>query len=65
MTRTALIAGEGRLASAIAAALDAPLVYALDHLQPQVPARPFRLDTPLRRRRQGATPPPDRTSLGE
>ena len=44
MTRTALIAGEGRLASAIAAALDAPLVYALDHLQPQVPARPFRLE---------------------
>lgn len=44
MTRTALIAGEGRLAPAIAAALDAPLVYALDHLKPQVAARPFRLE---------------------
>lgn len=44
MTRTALIAGEGRLAPAIAATLDAPLVYALDHLKPQVEARPFRLE---------------------
>lgn len=44
MSRTALIAGEGSLAPAIAAALDRPLVYALDHLHPQVEARPFRLE---------------------
>ena len=44
MTRTALIAGEGRLAPAIAAALDNPLVYALDHLRPEVAANPFRLE---------------------
>lgn len=44
MSRTALIAGEGSLASAIAAALDRPLVYALDHLHPQVEAKPFRLE---------------------
>ncbi|WP_134682192.1 LpxI family protein [Paracoccus ravus] len=44
MSRIALIAGEGRLASAVAAALDAPLIYALDHLNPEVEARPFRLE---------------------
>lgn len=44
MSRIALIAGEGSLAPAIAAALDAPLVYALDHLKPQVAALPFRLE---------------------
>ncbi|QEU07823.1 LpxI family protein [Paracoccus yeei] len=44
MSRTALIAGEGSLAPAIAAALDRPLVYALDHLHPQVEAKPFRLE---------------------
>jgi len=44
MSRIALIAGEGRLAPAIAAALDAPLVYALDHLKPEVEAKPFRLE---------------------
>ncbi len=44
MTRIALIAGEGRLAPAIAAALEAPLVYALDHLKPDLEARPFRLE---------------------
>ena len=30
MTRTAVIAGQGALAPAVIAALDAPLVYALD-----------------------------------
>ncbi|MEG4642642.1 LpxI family protein, partial [Paracoccus sp. APAP_BH8] len=44
MSRIALIAGEGNLAPAIAAALDRPLVYALDNLKPQVEARPFRLE---------------------
>lgn len=44
MTRIALIAGEGRLAPAIAAALDQPLVYALHNLTPQVTAMPFRLE---------------------
>ncbi|MEF9604988.1 LpxI family protein, partial [Paracoccus sp. PXZ] len=44
MSRIALIAGEGRLAPAIAAALDQPLVYALDNLKPQVEAKPFRLE---------------------
>ena len=44
MSRIALIAGEGRLAPAIAAALDDPLVYALDGLKPQVAAKPFRLE---------------------
>lgn len=44
MSRIALIAGEGLLAPAVAAALDQPLVYALDHLKPQVEARPFRLE---------------------
>lgn len=44
MSRIALIAGEGSLAPAIAAALDQPLVYALDHLRPEVAAQPFRLE---------------------
>lgn len=44
MSRIALIAGEGLLAPAIAAALDEPLVYALHNLTPQVEARPFRLE---------------------
>lgn len=44
MSRIALIAGEGLLPSAIVAALDKPLVYALDHLSPEVEAKPFRLE---------------------
>jgi DUF1009 family protein len=44
MSRIALIAGEGLLAPAVAAALDRPLVYALDHLAPQLEAMPFRLE---------------------
>lgn len=44
MTKTAVIAGEGLLAPAVVAALDAPLVYALDGLTPQVAAQPFRLE---------------------
>ncbi len=44
MSRIALIAGEGRLAPAIAAALDNPLVYALDGLKPEIAAKPFRLE---------------------
>ncbi|TWI36790.1 LpxI family protein [Paracoccus sulfuroxidans] len=44
MTDIALIAGEGRLAPAIAEALGTPLVYALDGLQTQVAATPFRLE---------------------
>lgn len=44
MSRIALIAGEGRLAPAVASALDDPLVYALDGLSPSVEARPFRLE---------------------
>lgn len=44
MSRIALIAGEGLLAPAIAAALNDPLVYALSHLNPQVAAKPFRLE---------------------
>lgn len=44
MSRIAVIAGEGRLPPAIVGALDAPLVYALDGLDVQVPAKPFRLE---------------------
>lgn len=44
MSRIALIAGEGSLAPAIAAALDDPLIYALQGAAPQVEARPFRLE---------------------
>ena len=45
MTRTAVIAGQGALAPAVIAALDAPLVYALDGFAPEgVEAHPFRLE---------------------
>lgn len=44
MSRIAVIAGEGQLAPAVVAALDAPLVYALDGLKPEVAAQPFRLE---------------------
>ncbi|MTD98902.1 DUF1009 domain-containing protein [Paracoccus sp. YIM 132242] len=45
MTRTAIIAGQGALAPAVIAALDAPLVYALDGFAPEgVEAQPFRLE---------------------
>ena len=45
MIRTAVIAGQGVLAPAVIAALDAPLVYALDGFAPEgVEAQPFRLE---------------------
>lgn len=44
MSRIAVIAGEGRLAPAVVSRLDAPLVYALDGLHPEVEATPFRLE---------------------
>lgn len=45
MTRTAVIAGQGALAPAVIAALDAPPVYALDGYAPEgVAAQPFRLE---------------------
>lgn len=44
MSRTAVIAGQGSLAPAIVAALDDPLVYALEGYLPQIPATPFRLE---------------------
>ena len=45
MTRTAVIAGQGALAPAVIAALDGPLVYALDGFAPDgVEAAPFRLE---------------------
>lgn len=45
MTRTAVIAGQGALAPAVIAALDAPLVYALDGFAPDgLKATPFRLE---------------------
>ncbi|VDS09400.1 hypothetical protein PARHAE_02602 [Paracoccus haematequi] len=45
MTRTAVIAGQGALAPAVIAALDDPLVYALDGFAPDgVDAQPFRLE---------------------
>ena len=45
MTRTAVIAGQGALAPAVIAALDAPLVYALEGFAPEgVDAQPFRLE---------------------
>ncbi|MDQ1899383.1 UDP-2,3-diacylglucosamine diphosphatase LpxI [Paracoccus sp. WLY502] len=45
MSRTAVIAGQGALAPAVIAALDAPLVYALDGFAPDgVDAQPFRLE---------------------
>lgn len=42
--KTAVIAGEGALAAAVVAALDAPLVFALDGFAPQIPAETFRLE---------------------
>lgn len=45
MTRTAVIAGQGALAPTVIAALDDPLVYALDGFAPHgVDAQPFRLE---------------------
>ncbi len=44
MSKVAVIAGEGRLAPAVVGALDAPLVFALDGLNPEVAATPFRLE---------------------
>lgn len=44
MSKIAVIAGEGRLAPAVAKALSSPLVYALDGLKPQLAAQPFRLE---------------------
>lgn len=44
MSRIAVIAGQGSLAPAVIAALDNPLVYALDGFAPAVPATPFRLE---------------------
>lgn len=44
MTRTAVIAGQGALASAVVAALDDPLVFALEGFVPDVPATSFRLE---------------------
>lgn len=45
MSRTAVIAGQGALAPAVIAALDAPLVYSLDGFAPEgVDAQPFRLE---------------------
>ena len=44
MSRTAVIAGQGRLAPALVAALDAPAVYALEGFDPGIPAQAFRLE---------------------
>ncbi len=45
MSRIAVIAGQGRLAPAVIAALDDPLVYALDGFAPpEIAATPFRLE---------------------
>lgn len=44
MTKTAVIAGQGGLAPAVAAALDAPLVYALEGFAPDIPSQSFRLE---------------------
>ncbi|MFV0385687.1 LpxI family protein [Paracoccus sp. (in: a-proteobacteria)] len=44
MTGTAVIAGQGALAPAVAAALDKPLVFALEGFAPDIPATPFRLE---------------------
>lgn len=44
MSRTAVIAGQGALAETVVAALDAPLVYALEGFEPGIPAQPFRLE---------------------
>ena len=44
MTRTADIAGQGALAPAVIAALDDPLVFALDGFHPDYPSTAFRLE---------------------
>lgn len=44
MSRTAVIAGQGALAPAVVAALDDPLVYALEGFAPDLPAIEFRLE---------------------
>ncbi len=44
MSRIAVIAGEGKLAPAVVSALDAPLVFALEGLDVEAPAKPFRLE---------------------
>lgn len=44
MTRTAVIAGQGRLAAEIVAALDAPVVLALQGFDPGIPAEAFRVE---------------------
>lgn len=44
MSRTAVIAGQGQLAPAVIAALDAPQVFALEGFEPSVPATSFRLE---------------------
>lgn len=44
MSRTAIIAGQGALAPALAAGLDDPLVFALEGFSPDLPATRFRLE---------------------
>lgn len=44
MTRTAVIAGQGALAPAVIAALEEPLVFALEGFAPDMPVTPFRLE---------------------
>ncbi|MDB6178876.1 UDP-2,3-diacylglucosamine diphosphatase LpxI [Paracoccus sp. Z330] len=44
MSRTAIIAGQGALVETLVAALDSPLVYALEGFEPAVPAQPFRIE---------------------
>lgn len=44
MTKIAVIAGQGALASAVVSALDEPLVYALEGFTPDFPAKSFRLE---------------------
>lgn len=44
MTRTAIIAGQGALAPAVAAALDNPVIVALEGFAPPMPHQTFRLE---------------------
>lgn len=44
MSRIAVIAGQGGLAPAVVAALDDPLVFALEGFGPEIPATSFRLE---------------------
>lgn len=44
MTRTAIIAGAGRLPALLAEAVEAPLVFALEGVTPSLAAEPFRLE---------------------